>query len=607
MKTLVLVVSHFLVAGIAATAAYLYLPERDYQPYSGPTITVNERGQVMVAPPGQAPAPLPPPIYSDTAVSINAEDSIFSQQYAAHQLAAQSDEQALIALMDQYLAARDPFMHGNLALIFLERLVELDVLAALDYVESARVPANKQQILHSSLLTTWARYDPAAMAEYFAGMTNLQMKYQTGLRLLQDPVFRASGHEQQVIAALGQYGEQILQQVEQQQKPPEQLFSEALANQGLRRQNDLRQALASWYQIDPEAALAAMNQLDETDLRVAVPSIAHLASRQDPFVAYDLAQRYRPDDQQLLGTTIAMMMANDPDQGLVYLEQHFDESGNIGFLNQVIMSWANSDVDAALAYLATQPEHIRSSIEPSLAMSMSMQNPRAAIAWAVESGNRQIQISVASNLSHRDPAAAENWLRTAEDPQVISVLLRGVAEQKTQLGLNQAISWLGEFEESPGYAQAMNTVISTYAQADPEASSRYLRQHADNNDYGSAFVQVATIWGYSDVDAAQQWVASLPAGANKDTAARSVLQGVIATKPDEALAMIDDLGSPADTQDLRWSLASQMYMRTGDLEESINKAQLNGEMAARLRQDLQGRGRSFLNAPSTRVMGTITN
>lgn len=576
MKILLLVGSHLIVAGLAVFAVLQFGEDRATPERSLPT-------QVALAP--EPPRQLPRPAATSDPVYVDPNSSIFGQQFAAHQLAAQSDEAALIDLLDEYLASSDP-LGINIAMIFLERLMEIDIQAALDYVETARLPTGQRQQLLASVLTTWARYDPAATASYFSSLTNLQLKYQIGVRLLRDPVFTASGYQDQVLQALGPGGQQLVQHVENQQKSPEQVFQEALEARGNWRRPMLVSAIANWYEQDPEGALGALESVtSESDRRHILQSVIPLAAQADPFDAYELAQRYAPNDNQVLASAISAMMAADPVQGLPYLERHFEETGDINLMRQALSSWGHQDMEDALAYLdrIPVPGAVRRNIEMSLAFSFVQQDPDAAMRWAMTSDNEQLKSIVASTLGQTNVSVAEEWLDRVSDEQTSQALLNTIAQHRAQSGFDSALDWLQSYEDHPGYAEARSTIISTYAHTDPERAADYLGSLAEDDAYLRAFVTLASSWGYSDPDSAYDWVDSLPDSMNRDQAAHYVIRGAMNRDQDAALEMLDNLDLE-NTQQLRMELAMQLYQQNGDVESAIRRTGLTGELAEQLRQ-----------------------
>lgn len=595
MKALTLAFTHCLVATIAIVAAYLWLPAWDKEPSTVSTMPVSLIESEKPA--ARVPVLERPELIAE-AVSVDPNSSIFAQQWAAHDLAAQSDQAELIELLDQYLAENDPFLYSNLALIFLERLIELDVNAALDYANNFTFDFEKRLTLLSSIYTSWARYDPLAMSERFGTITDMHIRMQIGVRLLQDPVFLASGYESIVSNAVGTHGRAIIQRTVNRNKPPEQRFNEALQGQGIRRTQEISNTLAEWYRQDAGAAINALRGLSESERQAALPGIVSVATQGGYLDGYELVQEYGPDNVQALGLALSMMVMADPERGLPYVETHYEETGNIGLISQALMGWASRNVEGAMAYVATLSPELRANIEPTLAHTYTQNNPAAAMNWAQGSDNKNLKMSVASTLAYTNLSVAEQWLAQTDDPDVSNTLLRDIAQQKAQLGMDRAMQWLSEFEENPGYKDAHISLITNFAHADPAASASYLGKYNNDEQYASAFSNIAMKWAHSDIESAKRWVRALPSGRNRDRAGMGLIQATAGRDPDAALELLDDFEVPG----AKTTVATFLFMRSGDIEAAIRRTGLNEEEAESFRRSTGRQGQLLHSIPGTTII-----
>ncbi|MBO6555731.1 MAG: hypothetical protein JJ957_04470 [Pseudomonadales bacterium] len=592
---LTLAFTHVAVATLAIVAAYFMLPGyQSNHPVNPKDFDIHEQVQAP-----ERPAPLIRPEVMTEPVSIDVDDGLFGQQYAAHELAAQSTQTELIELLDKYVASDDPFHSGNLALVFLERLIEIDVEAALAYAETA--PSQKRQLLLGSVYTSWARIDPESMSQSFAEIRDMSTRYQIGVRLLMDTTFVASNYDDRIRMALGPHGQAIVQHTDNMRRSPEESFRAALNSQGMRRSSEISQALGRWYESEPEAALNALDALDPKDQMAALAGVVVTASQSSFLGGYELVQKYAPENLQLLGTTLSMMVTVDPERGLPYLKRHFEETGNVGLMSQAMMGWASTDITSAVAYVNRLPNHVRANIEPTLAHYYVRENPTEAVAWARKSGSPQLMQSVASRLAHTDLGAAERWLSEAESPEIQATLLRDIAQQKTQLGLDEAMSWLDDYKDNQAYDQAAITIISIYSQADPERSAQFLSALDETEGLGPAYNSIATTWAYSDTESAENWVRSLPAGQNRDFATMGLIQSLAMNNPEEAVSLIDDL-QPENPDRMRQFVAQRLYMQNGNIETAIRLTGLKGEAAEAFRNNPPGRGQILHAAPNATII-----
>lgn len=167
---------------------------------------------------------------------IDRQPSIFARQYLAHQLAAAADVRELIALTDRVIHSDDLFRSYNLATIFLERLLVIDVDAALDYVNRAPLSTRQQHQFLTHIYTSWIRHDPERAIDGFRNLTDLALKNTIGVQMLRDNTLSKSGLLAEIRAEMGQFGEQASESIRLQQMPAQQLFDEAMLMTGQDRQ-----------------------------------------------------------------------------------------------------------------------------------------------------------------------------------------------------------------------------------------------------------------------------------------------------------------------------------------------------------------------------------
>ena len=115
---------------------------------------------------------------------IARQPTIFRQMYIAYQLAASSDVPTLKIHMDNLIRDDDPFFHDNIANVFLERLIALDVMESIHYIENADISRERIYRFLSNIVSNWIRHDPEAAIDYFRNIDSMQLKNMIGARLL---------------------------------------------------------------------------------------------------------------------------------------------------------------------------------------------------------------------------------------------------------------------------------------------------------------------------------------------------------------------------------------------------------------------------------------
>ncbi|MBT4162618.1 MAG: hypothetical protein HOE54_15035 [Gammaproteobacteria bacterium] len=520
--------------------------------------------------------------------------SIFRTQLRAHEIAAASDADRLMGYIEHFLRSDDYFYNTNILLIFLERLIEIDPLVAIGYVERLAIDAGKRQVLLGSILTTWARYDPEAAIDYLSGMIP-GLRISVAQRLLRDPVFLESGYQSNLVALLGGQGEALQSSLRLRAIPPAEAFDQALTFSGQQRLSGLMSAVSRWMQADPDAVIARIAELPEGRERHQIlRMVISQLSQTDAFQAYDLLQTMIGDKPKLSSQIIAQMMHQDPERGLSYFENYVAEYGYQHSAQSAIQAWASTDLDAAMAYLRRVPERDRLQMEMGLGQAYLQIDPRAAMEWAITEGSAQTMQIMDSMLPHHDAELAEDWMTRLDDDQLASQMLSGLVRYKMNYGDTTTFEWLAEFEDHPGYASALSQYFMQSGMQNPQNVSERLGEYVNNDDFDRAFSQVATGWAMSSPDEAYDWVASLPGGSSKEHAQKAMVFAVARHDVDLTLSLIDEMDS-TQAAPLRLQVAGTLISQhPSDREKIIRELDLSREEVDRL---FQPRNRS--NAIST--------
>ena len=523
-------------------------------------------------------------------VDIERAGTIFRQQFIAHQLAAAGDIPALKNHLDSVLASDDQFYYYNLSNIFLERFIELDVYAAIRYIETIRIEQRKIDALIASVVTSWVRHDPEAAIDYFHNISNQQLKNQIGARLLQDTTLQASGLLPEIEQALGTYGSQITASLRMQQQSPESLFEEALLLTGRERQQRLTIAMSQWMQSDPNAALQRLGEFSNPQERKnMLRMIIAYQGRQDPLAALRTAKNYAPDDMELEGQALAVLARQNPEVGMAYVEAFAKRTGNSQVLANVISNWASSDLDAALAYAGTIEKKHQHVVHQRLAYTYIQTDPEAGMQWVMSLADHDIRNSAVSMLAQINVSIAEDWLDKLDDQQLTNNLMQNIASVKAQNDPESAYQWLQGHRDSDGYQNALSNIVQQWATRDPDEAVKILEQHADDKQLQHVFGSLASTWANRDQDAAVAWMNSLPEGDNKNAATQSLVMQTWRNDPDHALDILGGLPEQ-QAQNLRIQIAYEWARKDPDaLNDITRKLALSDEEESDLRRNTSSR------------------
>lgn len=536
MTRIMLFVSHLALAAIAAFATYLWI-----QPTAS-VGTANNQSQsyfddFTLSSPSIAHAPTTP-----SESFSPGSGGIFSKQLAAHQLAAVSGVKALEQNLSEHLRNPDRFYHENIAFIFLERLIELDVRAALSFVDRSNADYEKKKQLYASIVTSWIRDDPRSAVDYFLDIRSIDLKQSIGARLLLDQTLAGSPYLTEVKNALGARGEQLLARIAQQRTSPSDAFSQALQSSRGNHNGSLLQAASRWYRQDAEAALQAILNITDPGKRSQIfGTILRIEARDDAFAALELLRTHMPDEISHEANLMQLLVAQDPTRGLPILEEYVSRTGNINIMAQAVSAWARTDPRAAIAYASVLEPDARQVALASASMAYLSAHPNEAMDWVMSLGDRQIQRNAFNSLPHINEQLAEDWLRRSTDDEASSWLLQGLAGKKSQLGLDAAMSWLADYRDNPGYPNAMTSILTRHAHESPSKVATLLEQNADQPQMRGVFSQISRSWAATNPEAALTWIEELPSGSNRDSATGAYIMSIAQRDQDLAIEMVDTM------------------------------------------------------------------
>ncbi len=516
---------------------------------------------------------------------IARQPTMFRQLYIAYQLAASSDIPTLKSHMDNLIHDDDPFFHYNIANVFLERLIALDVMESIHYIENADISRDRIHRFLSNIVSSWIRHDPEAAIDYVRNIDSMQLKNMIGARLLRDPTLGNTGLQSKLQQDLGQFGQMIMQSANLRQKNPEAAFEEALLLRGSDRQMGMWSAVARWYMEDPEAVLARVLDMDNAvEKKNIMQMLIQTQSQQDPFAALEMVRNYYPQDMDMERQVLMAMTRSDVQQALPYINAFVERTGETHLLQNLASRWSRSDPHAAIDYANTLDKQHRQAFLNGIASGYIHSNPDEGLRWAMSLNNREVLDQVIQFLPNIDISMAENLMNRLDDPQHTHSLMVSISYEKARADPEGAYQWLTKFHDEPGYHNALTNVIREWARHDPKSAADTLEQHQEDSDYQELFSSVAQGWAQRNPDEAISWVRSLPEGEIVDQAAESVVFQIWRNDIDSAIDMMDVM-SDERSSSARLTLAVLMLaMKSDEIEDIVDKLDLTEEQADQVRQ-----------------------
>ena len=211
---------------------------------------------------------------------------------------------------------------------------------------------------------------------------------------------------------------------------------------------------ASWAESDPQSALDAVNEVDNTNLvrNQLLPTVIHNWALTDPRTVLVEIERF-PKDMQVYAREVALetVARSNPSEAISLTESLNPGADKSKLMSEIASVWAQKDSEAALAWVLSKQESA--------------------------SDRLQLLSSVVEGWSQRDPIAALNWvLDQRELPDVrnrtLASILKNLAEENPELALRRALEQPIE-EKRPGLE---HTVISHIAKYDIQLAKAMLQR-----------------------------------------------------------------------------------------------------------------------------------
>jgi hypothetical protein len=408
---------------------------------------------------------------------------------------------ALRAARDPFDAFRDVQSLSRAALIrpAVETLASVwaaqDPQAALGQVDL--LPAQFATTFRTTVFSEWARLDTEGFAAWLEAGTGLQSDATTGLEYL--------------LAA-----------------DPARVERLADNFSGVVGTSVRAQAVSAGALRDPAAAMARVSSLPPGQERDAlVQAVVTALSSQDPAAALNWVRSLTPPSPGS-NRAVAMALAR---ADIDYAYQMIDDPAAFGVESAlaytIVSTLAVNDLesapDLAGALLARGDPQSQAALR-NLVGNWMNRDPQKALDWVLGHGTEidgTVLANAAQTLSARDPAAAAGYVDRIPQ-QHRGAWIAAVAKQYGRSDLPDALTWVSGYQGQTVYEVAMREVISSAAQADPQAAAQTLLQMSPEIQLGAA-QPVGTAWARQDPPAAARWATSI-----RDPDARMSATGAVA-------------------------------------------------------------------------------
>lgn len=304
------------------------------------------------------------------------------------------------------------------------------------------------------------------------------------------------------------------------------------------RSSRLGQLAYLWAKRSPEAALQAIEQLDDLEQRrqLLFQSMTAWAEK-SPREAYEWAQQRRPSPERSTLVDVALYgLAKQQPQAALELAERLTRSEQRTAVPQLMQLWAASDLPAAMAYLdSIKDPTLRASAVQTIADVYTRKNAEEAFRWVatLPPGDSQAVVTnIISNIADKDPLRA-------------SSLANGLPE--------------GAERDA-----ALYSVGARWGTRDAPAAFAWAMRSVNGKIRNNVVAAVLNSWATYDPAGATQQVLQLTDTALRDLAATSLLYNY---ELESTLA--EQLYSRIESAKVRGNVASQLYLRLRDTDPAL--------------------------------------
>lgn len=268
-----------------------------------------------------------------------------------------------------------------------------------------------------------------------------------------------------------------------------------------------------WAAIDPDGAWDAATQFNDRNLkRQMISSVIGAISRSDLGEAQRLLSGIKDPQtkQSALHAFLSQAATEDPEEAFRVLASESASSQNYGHYHNLFQKWAKEDPEAAIAKLSL----IKGT-----------------------SNRQQALQGIATALVTSDPQRALDMLDGMPPGQSRASMLASITSAWMSRDSDAAIAWINSLPAADR-SKALQNGIWQLVQEDPGKAATLLSSLPANNQTVHQFSNLASQWAQQDLDAAQRWVESLPAGRTREQAMNGIIGTSAQTDPAKAAGIL---------------------------------------------------------------------
>ena len=250
--------------------------------------------------------------------------------------------------------------------------------------------------------------------------------------------------------------------------------------------------------------------------------------------------------EMLTASVVSSMAQSDPALAVATLEQMADGRGKQQAARQLMMTWVQTDPQAAMTWAIDNTDQYGSQILRDASSMFIARDPESAMRMLPGLDQQtadewSIQI-VQALADQRSPAEAEAFMQqyknTPAYDKMQAILIPRVAQTDVAMAKQMADAMTPGDERDQVYMQ----LIAQSSSRNPQQAIAWLDSLTNDQYRASAISSLVANWGATDPGGAYRWVANLPPGASRDQAIMS-LAGNSRDPGSSHLALINSIGN----------------------------------------------------------------
>lgn len=176
---------------------------------------------------------------------------------------------------------------------------------------------------------------------------------------------------------------------------------------------------------------------------------------------------------------------------------------------------------------------------------------------AMDNSERLAARTIAAQWAAENPADAFEWAKSLPEEVRLDALAPAIASLSLQ-DTDRVITAINE--RDPGYerTEMISQVAKERGREMPQETAAWVNGLTDPEEQSGAAGALVSSWASRDLNAAAQWVRSLPSGTTRDAAVRALLDGTTFRQdPGLALRWTDSIHDPSLRREIAGSIVSR--------------------------------------------------